>query len=405
MKLIIQNFQSHKYSEFDFHEGVNAIVGDSRQGKSAILRAVDWLFNNKPSGDEFISHWAITSCSVTIEFDDGISVSRNKGKSVNNYELKVPGKNTQVFTGFGQSVPEAIKKVLNCQDFNFRFQHQGPFLLNMSSGDVAKYLNKIARFDIIDKTTAEIDSILREEKNQYEVEKSIESRKSEELKQYDFLNEFEEKVQGFEKTQSQLENEIQKYNQLHDLVQSIYEVQGNKEKYYWLGKRKLQVGQLTDILHTYQIEKDKASKLSILLNHFNEGFEKSITLKEITYKSNRVEVLSEIGSQIKDETRKYNLLIDLIDQIKGVLEEYDFKQKIAGQKKEVEKLLEIQKWVKEKVEKRRLLGQVCSDIDSIGISMEQGLIALELAKENHASLIPDSCPLCGADRKHSHYGI
>ncbi len=48
------NFQSHIDSLLEFHSGVNSITGQSDSGKSSILRAINWVIHNKPSGDAFI---------------------------------------------------------------------------------------------------------------------------------------------------------------------------------------------------------------------------------------------------------------------------------------------------------------------------------------------------------------
>lgn len=40
--LLIENFQSHSRSEFDFGKGLTVIIGPSDNGKSAVLRAMRW---------------------------------------------------------------------------------------------------------------------------------------------------------------------------------------------------------------------------------------------------------------------------------------------------------------------------------------------------------------------------
>ena len=42
-KIILQNFQSHKYSIVELDEQLNVIVGPSDSGKSAIIRALKWV--------------------------------------------------------------------------------------------------------------------------------------------------------------------------------------------------------------------------------------------------------------------------------------------------------------------------------------------------------------------------
>ena len=53
-KIILENFQSHKYSVIELNEELNVIVGPSDSGKSAIIRGLKWALYNEPSGDYFI---------------------------------------------------------------------------------------------------------------------------------------------------------------------------------------------------------------------------------------------------------------------------------------------------------------------------------------------------------------
>ena len=55
-KIKIKNFRSHKNTEIELSSGVNIICGDNDLGKSTILRALNWVNNNKPSGDSYITH-------------------------------------------------------------------------------------------------------------------------------------------------------------------------------------------------------------------------------------------------------------------------------------------------------------------------------------------------------------
>jgi len=43
--LTIQNFQSHKNTTLEFDNGINIIIGQSDSGKTAIIRALNWVIN------------------------------------------------------------------------------------------------------------------------------------------------------------------------------------------------------------------------------------------------------------------------------------------------------------------------------------------------------------------------
>ena len=50
--LEIKNFKSHRKSIMAFSSGINAIIGSPNHGKTNIIRALLWWFNNRPlSGD------------------------------------------------------------------------------------------------------------------------------------------------------------------------------------------------------------------------------------------------------------------------------------------------------------------------------------------------------------------
>lgn len=81
----IINFQSHEKSELVFTPGVNVITGSSDSGKSAILRAIQWLCTNRPLGNSFIQ-WSSKKCMVELQTSD-IVVGRSKTKSENFYHF------------------------------------------------------------------------------------------------------------------------------------------------------------------------------------------------------------------------------------------------------------------------------------------------------------------------------
>lgn len=151
--IVVQNFQSHRKTVLNLSKGVNAIVGNSDCGKSALFRALVWDILNKPKGDKnFRSRWG-GDTSIEIEFSDGTSVERKKTKD-NLYILN--GDEENAFTAFKEEIPGPIYEALNMEDINLQTQMDAPFLLSSSSGDVAKLLNKIANLTTIDTTLSNI---------------------------------------------------------------------------------------------------------------------------------------------------------------------------------------------------------------------------------------------------------
>ena len=52
--ITIKNFQSHKKTVITLAPTLTAITGKSDHGKSSIIRALRWVYNNKPQGFKFI---------------------------------------------------------------------------------------------------------------------------------------------------------------------------------------------------------------------------------------------------------------------------------------------------------------------------------------------------------------
>lgn len=82
----IHNFQSHADTELDLDLNFNVIVGESHQGKSAILRAIRWVAENKPSGKGVI-RIGETEASVQLTLKNGTIIRRFISGKDNGYKV------------------------------------------------------------------------------------------------------------------------------------------------------------------------------------------------------------------------------------------------------------------------------------------------------------------------------
>ena len=158
--LEIQNFQSHIYSFLEFDKGINIITGQSDSGKSAIIRAIRWLIENKPQGDSFRNNFGGDTI-IEIQFEDNNIIDRIKTNKKNSYKI-----NENFLYAFGFDVPEDVKNLCNMSEINIQKQLEEPFLLSKSSGEVSRYLNEIVDLDLIDLAMKNIDSKIREIKEE-----------------------------------------------------------------------------------------------------------------------------------------------------------------------------------------------------------------------------------------------
>jgi len=155
----ISNFQSHKSTVIDFHEGVNIIKGRSHSGKSSIIRALKWAILNRPVGFHFKSHFSNKKdeTTVAIEFDDDQFIIRTKGTGINEYYGSgIKGK----LEAIRSDIPDEISNITQMGEINILEQGDPYFMLQETPGKVAKMLNNIVGLDIIDETTTKINQIV-----------------------------------------------------------------------------------------------------------------------------------------------------------------------------------------------------------------------------------------------------
>jgi len=218
-KLHLVNFQSHKDTEFNFSKKVNVIIGPSRHGKTSIFRALRWLIENRPSGDEFKSSWAKKEPTCAdLELYSGETISRLKNSSDNIYRL-----NGEVFSGFGQDVPKPISEVLNLSKINLQLQFDSPFLLFDSPGQVARFLNQIVHIDLIDVALANITSARRRNEQEIKTCNSLISELNELIEQFPDLVAVEEYVVELENQQNKFKELSYKCNKINEIQSRLNE--------------------------------------------------------------------------------------------------------------------------------------------------------------------------------------
>lgn len=237
-KLILENFQSHKYSELVFNEGMNVIIGPSDSGKSAIIRALKWVLYNEPAGDYFIRENE-NQCSVTIHTNDGFILKRYRTRSKNGYSLTYPNGEELIFEGIGSSVPDeiidtiGIRKIQLDSDesasINIGEQLEGPFLLSEKTSTRANAIGRLVGVNILDdaikETVKDIKNINSRKKN---LEESLDNINSE-LESYIYLDELSSIYNELKVRVNLLEDKNRKLEKLLTLKSNLNFIQSNKE--------------------------------------------------------------------------------------------------------------------------------------------------------------------------------
>ncbi len=233
-RLTLENFQSHKFTIIDFDDGLNAIVGPTDSGKTAILRAIKWVLYNEPQGDSFIRQGE-SQTSVQILFSSGVVVKRYRSKSKNGYEITYADGSTTSFEGFGSQVPQEVLEATKMpkitlrqgetRSLNMAEQLEGPFLLTDNPSLKAAAIGKLVQADVIDYALGQVNLDLRNKKKDCrDLEDELENL-NKDLEGYSYLKDLGKTINDLEKIQETLKQREEKLESLNNLRENYTKIQ------------------------------------------------------------------------------------------------------------------------------------------------------------------------------------
>lgn len=342
----INNFQSHKNTDIQFHEGVNIIVGESDSGKSAILRALRWLVYGKPRGDGFRSHWG-GDTEVSIEVDN-YNIARIKTNSDNLYILK--NKDTDEvleFRAIGTDIPAEIIKVLNLKEGNLQQQLDRPFLISETPGEVASHFNRMAKLEKIDIGLKNIQSKIRSTDQEILYKTEQLKKDKEEYLSYSYIKEAEEDIVV-------LEDQVKQKKELTSGITNISVLIEDIERY------------------EYKIEKD---------------FGYLVCEKDINK-------LIEISHMITEKEAEAEELENMIYNIEGIKEGIDNIRTIVGADIDLSLIEEKQKILKDNKKDLQGIEESINLIESISNCIIKKIKDNKQLEKEWEENMPDVCPLC-----------
>lgn len=169
----IANFQSHEKTRLLLHPRINALVGDSDCGKSAVMRAILWCITNDPQGTAHLSNWIKDDkgtvkgrCLVRLDSEGGV-VTRERSQAYNGYHLDTEDDGSPVecsrdFEALRTDVPKEIAETLNIGAVNIQQQMDPPFLISATPGEAARYVNSLVDLQVIDEALATVNGMHRD---------------------------------------------------------------------------------------------------------------------------------------------------------------------------------------------------------------------------------------------------
>lgn len=243
-QLEITNFQSHGHTVFNFHPGVNFIIGDSGNGKTASLRALNLLAKNRPLKFKFHSDFAkISRTSVKAITAEGAEVKIVKTKKKTKYTLISDGKKGE-WPKLNKKVPDRVKDALNISDLNIQWQFDNPFLISASPGEIARVINEKTKIEEADEWIRILNkniTSLKNEKQTEEVELEVNITELKGLSDLPKLNRLLNRITAIDKRVKRLDDQ---YIRIDSILASIEDIENKiKEQRRYLKAKK----QLTEI--------------------------------------------------------------------------------------------------------------------------------------------------------------
>jgi DNA repair protein SbcC/Rad50 len=308
-KIEIKNFQSHEHTTFNLHEGINVITGTSDVGKSSTIRAIEWLQRNRPRGTAFMRDNTKSPTSISMKFD-GVQVQRTKSKSVNAYKLD---KNDLKVVG--TNVPTEITQFLNLDEISIQGQHDKYFLLQDTPGEVAKKLNKVAGFEIIDQVMKSVKSAITNNTTDIKYTKNHIVELEEDIKQYEHLEDVEKKLT---KLQKSTERHQEKFKLHHDLENLLTEIENTKETILdlegWLELDKI-IQPILDAISDLGISETELDTTKCLINDIQNYKTRIKALKQRVGCEVMVQGITNLVLDRKERLWSYNTLIRALQNI------------------------------------------------------------------------------------------
>ena len=317
-KVVLHNFQGHKDTEIELDPVITALVGTSRAGKSSVLRALRWLFYNSPSAGK-PSHWVESKddSSVSIE-EDSTTITRIRGKAGNGYDMT----GFSPFRAIGTKVPPQVASFLNLSDINFSGQHDAPFLLSKTPGEVGRYLNTLIDLDIIDEKLAKAASSKKEVATKLKFLKEDLAKKQAELSALSWVDSAQELYNTWDAQNKGITSLKKEQQALSVIVSSIADTRGKigplKQNIEAVGELVNQAKMLSDKIKQKQ---NRVSMIAGILGELEVIRRKQGVLDPETIDAARrlllrYKALSDLHDKAKIKEKNLSFLINSLNQTK-----------------------------------------------------------------------------------------
>lgn len=200
--ITLQNFQCYKNHTIHLKPGLNLLLGTSDAGKSAILRAISFVLYNKPRRDTFV-HWGESEMRVTLEFSDGVKVTRIKSKDSGINAIEAVDANGNIFqkNKIDTEIPEDIRELLGNppqDDLNglisYADQFSRMFLVGLSPTDLPRALSNLTKIEVLEDSAKQLMSNYKSIDKQIKLDEKEHAKLTNESQAYSYINDYEKRL-------------------------------------------------------------------------------------------------------------------------------------------------------------------------------------------------------------------
>jgi len=388
----IKNFQSHRDTLIKLKPGVNAIVGLSDAGKSAVLRATGLVLTNSGLDQ---SRWGGVT-DVEITFADGNVVSRTADPK-NKYYLLNDDVDNVYENVVKDGMPTDIAEVINMDEINISRQMDLPFLLGETAGQVAKTLNKCCNLEIIDTTIKAIKGTASRNKDDINIATAQLTELEEQKASFGFLKQMEEDVHGYEllvESNSSLDNTIRSLDtlllslgrqkeeerELAALLQSETDINKVFAQIQEQKEVSQTIFQITGTISAIAKDQEEIAALNSLLKAETELKEALSLLAEVEPLNATILGLNQLLIAIESDEDDSAQVADLLQAEPAVTEALKLIDQRAEVQKEGQGLQNLIMLIEKQLKQKTTLEKQITDKE------------IEFNKA-----MPDTCPLCGGE--------
>lgn len=227
-KLELTNFQGHIHSVLEFSKGVNVIIGESDEGKSSIIRAIEYLGLNSPSKNNYKNRKCKDKDLMQIAGTfNGTLVKRLKSKTINQYQIN----DEKPFKAIKTELPNEVQQIMNLKDINIQSQSDAYFMLNLTPGQVAKKINKVVNLEVMHKVLSGTKTDITDAKQNVLFWTTKKDEYIKEVKDLTWVIEARKQGDALQNSAEVIIKEIKRYNTGDTIAQGYDQLCAEKEKF------------------------------------------------------------------------------------------------------------------------------------------------------------------------------